>query len=285
MAIPTCAQDCNANLPAVDFDDCAPVVSFSEIRRIFIAKSNAAAFANWAAAAEWEARLSQSSTTGNDYIRALTVIGDKPAATEIVKDISNGRQVTIGKDHVINFTIDDVSQANYEFMRWTECGGKFIIWYETEGGWMYGGNAGIPKVKVSVNSVLPRGRDEIETLVGTLTFRQKFHPERVASPIFDGDTENTVPTTFDSDLVFSGATSQTEDGVTGTVSATDPEQKFEFNAITPQIGTPQSMTISVDGVEEIVIDYTTDYSGQYFKYTDKAGAEHTGQFYNGDIDF
>jgi hypothetical protein len=281
MPTPTCAENCDFTLPVVQFDDCAPEVVYSEIRRIFLAKKAAAPFSNWLNATEWLARMSQTSTTGNDYIRPLTVIGDKPAAADVVKEISNGRRVVIGKDHTINFSIDDVSQANYDFMRGLECGGEFRLWYETEGGFIYGGNEGIV-VRLTINDVLNRGRDEIETLVGVITWRSKFSPERGISPIYSGAT---VPTTFDTNLDFGAATTDSAAGVTGTVASTDADQQFEFNAISPAIGTPQSMSIEVATVEEITIDFTTDYTGQYFRYTDKAGVQHTGQFANGTVSF
>lgn len=281
MPTPTCSATCDFTLPVVSFNDCAPTVVYSEIRRVFLAKKAAAPFSNWLAPTEWLTRLSQSSTTGNDYIRPLTVIGDKPAGAPVVKDISNGRRVTIGKDHTLNFTIDDVTQQNYDFMRALECGGEFKMWYETEGGFMYGGNEGIT-VRVVADDVLARGRDEIEVINGTLTWRAKFSPERGISPIYTGAT---VPTTFDTNLDFGAATIDSAAGVTGTVATTDADQQFEFNAISPAIGTPQSMSIEVASVEEITVDFTTDYTGQYFRYTDKAGVQHTGQFANGTVSF
>jgi hypothetical protein len=281
MPNPTCPNNCDFTLPAVNFDDCAPVVAYSEIRRIFIGKKAAAAFTNWLAAGEWTTRISETSTSGNDYIRPLTVIGDKPAATSVVKQISNNRRKVIGKDHVINFLIDDVSAENYEFMRALECGGEFRFWYETSGGYIYGGNEGFV-AQVDMNDVLNRGVDEIETIQGIITWRTKFSPERGVSPIFDAGL---IPTTFDTTLEFSAATTDSAAGVSGTVAAIDADQLFEFNAITPQVGTPQSMSIEVATVEEITIDFTTDYTGQYFKYTDKAGVEHTGTFTNGTVSF
>ena len=51
---------------------------------------------------------------------------------------------------------------------------------------MYGGNEGI-KVSIVMDDVLNRGVDEIETLNGVATWRNKFSPERVKSPIFVED--------------------------------------------------------------------------------------------------
>jgi hypothetical protein len=134
--------------------------------------------------------------------------------------------------------------------------------------------------------VLNRGRDEIETINGVMTWRTKFHPERAISPIYNGSNA-VVPTTFDTALTVPTLTTDTDQGVTMTVTTADAEQKFEFNAISPRVGTPVSMSIKVGGVEEATIDFTNDYVGTYFKYTDKAGFVHTGgQFTSGaDVEF
>lgn len=186
MANPLC-DNCDDPLAVVEFNECAPEINLSEIKRIFMANANAPGFTDVGDATEWLARLSQTSTA-TDAIRELTVIGDMPAGSPVTKDISNGRQITIGKDRTINFTIDDVSDANYEMARSTECGGKRKLWFETHGGKMYGGNNGI-KGKVVMDIVLNRGVDEIETLAGVATWRAKFSPERVTSPIFESDNE------------------------------------------------------------------------------------------------
>ena len=185
MANPICPTDCESALGAVSFDDCAPNIVASEIKRIFISKSNSAAFEDWKTAAEWTTRMAQSGVTA-DAIRTLTVIGDKPAPSSVTKDISNNRKWVVGKDHTVNFTVDDVSQENYEFMRSTECGGKYRMWYETHGGYLYGGNEGI-KCSIVVDLVGNRGVDEIETLNGVATWRAKFSPERALSPIYQED--------------------------------------------------------------------------------------------------
>lgn len=283
MPVPTCSNSCDANLPIVGFNNCAPNVVFSEIRRVFLAKSTAAPFATWGTATEWLARLSQTSTSGDDYIRPLTVIGDKPAATGVVKQISNGRNVTIGKDHVLNFTIDDMSQENYEFMRALECGGLFKMWYETEGGYMYGGPDGI-KVNIDANVVQNRGREEIETINGVITWRSKFSPERVLSPIFGMDDDGT-PTTFDTTQTFAADTEAISGGITSTVPVIDPDLKFEFNNIAGASGTPFTMNIKliVGGANVMVASAPTEYIGQPFRFTDISGVAHTGVFASGDV--
>lgn len=179
---PICPANCATSLPVVKFDVCAPNANLSEIEKIFVTKPIAEPFTDWKLAGEWTTRISEVSTTGDDIIRPLTVIGDKPAPSNVVKEISNGRKINVRKDHTLNITIDDVSTENYEFMRTLECGGQVKIWYQTSGGFLYGGNDGIDATMV-LDDVLNRGRDETETLTGSITWSSKFSPDRTLSPI------------------------------------------------------------------------------------------------------
>lgn len=279
---PTCSASCDADLPVTNFSDCNPEALFSEIQRVFIAKSSAAPFTNWAAAAEWTTRLSQTSVVGNDYIRPLTVIGDKPAAASVSKDISNGRKVVIGKDHTINFTVDDVSQENYEFMRALECGGQFRIWYETAGGKMYGGNEGI-LINVDANLVDNRGREETETINGVITWRAKFHPERTDSPIFGSATGGGQPSSYNTTQTFASAVTATSAGITTTVPAVNAVVKFEFNSITAPGGAPISMLLKIGGVQVATVAAPADYVNTYFRFTSTAGTQYVKRFANGSV--
>jgi hypothetical protein len=247
-------------------------------------KGNSAAFADWTSPTEWASRLSQNNLTGNDYIRKLTVIADKPAPTSAVKDISADRQIAVDKAHTLNVEIDETNSVNYEWLRTLECGKRVRIWFETKGGLLFGGNEGI-LVNVTMDPVFGRGTDEILKFIGAFTWKSKFSPERCVSPVF-GTTAPSTGGAFDTTLEFDVATEDTEAGVTGTVAATDADQLFEFTAITPRIGTPMSMSIKVAGVEEVTIDFTSDYLGQAFRYTDKAAVVHNGAvFTNGEVNF
>lgn len=182
--VPTCTTDCTAALAVTKSSKCAPIIVASEIVRVFVAKATAAPLTDWALAAEWTARISETDIASDDAIRPIPVIGDKPAPAAVRRDISNGRNQLLGKDHTVNMTIDDLSEENYNFMLTLECGGQYKFWYETAGGFIYGGNNGI-LVNLVFDDILNRGRDEIETLAGAATWRSKFTPERVKSPIFD----------------------------------------------------------------------------------------------------
>jgi hypothetical protein len=182
MPNPTCPSNCATALPAASFSSCAPEVNLAEISYIYLAKGIATAFTDWAAPTEWGTRVDNANTTGDDYIRKLTVIGDKPEPTTSEREISAGRKVNVLKTHVINFTIDETNDANHELLRSLECGGSYKIWYETKGGKIFGGNEGIT-ASVFLNMVLNRGTDEIMAYNGRIEWKSKFTEEREVSPV------------------------------------------------------------------------------------------------------
>ena len=182
MPTVSCQNSCETALPEVKFSKCSPNIVLSEIVRIFVGKQTTQPFNNWKDASEWTQRLSETANTAN-AIRPLTVIADKPAGSPVVKEISNGRKYNLRKDFTVNIEIDDVSPENYEFMRVTQCGGEYKLWFETAGGRIYGGNEGIDASLV-LDNVLGRGKDEIEKITGTASWSDKFSPEMALSPIF-----------------------------------------------------------------------------------------------------
>lgn len=282
MPNPTCPANCDSDLPVVSFSDCNPQVNSSEIRRIFFKKTTGAPFTNWLNAAEWEARLSQTDTANDDTIRSLDVIGDLPAGAQVVKDISKRRRITISKDRTLNFTIDDLSPQTYEAARILECNNQYDWWFETEGGYMLGGNTGF-RANIDINYVLARGADATEELQGVLTWRYKFMPERGLSPIFDSG--NVTPTTFDTEFTFVSDVDADGEGVAATAPATSATTKFEFNAIDSPIGTPSNMNINIDGDLFMIVTFPSDYTGTAFKLTDADGIVRTGVFTNGNVNF
>lgn len=173
--------DCNYVLPAVSSsDDCAGDTFASEIEELYIAKADAIAFADWTDPAEWATRLSQTLQVGNE-IRKIIVIGDKPAAQSNILNVSKKRKKKVDASHVLNFDIDDLTQDNYDFARDMQKGYQVRAWYKNRGGNMFGGNEGV-LAYLEINPVLGRG-DEIEKLVGSLSWNSVQDPERVTSPI------------------------------------------------------------------------------------------------------
>lgn len=275
---------CANDLPTVEFDHCDPEFNLSEVRRIFIAKPIAQPFTDWKLETEWLSRLSDNSTSGDDYIRTLVVRGNKPAPASVIKALTNLRNKKITKNHTLNFLVDETNDTNHEFLRELEgSNSNFKIWYETHGGKMFGGNSGIV-VDIDLNMVLAEGEEEIQTYVGVATWKNKVTEEMAISPIFDFGNTSSVAT-YDTTLEFSSTTSDTGFGITATVAEVDPDAKLEFNKIDPQLGTPVDMDINIGGLQYMSVSYTSDYLGRPFRFIDQSGVSHTGVFVEGNANF
>lgn len=182
MADPICLPGCDPEIPQFVFDDCAPEVNLSEINEIFIAKANAEPFEDWEDLSEWTTRLAPSTEPAAPAdITRLVVTGDKPLPEDNVLAISNGRDYAAESTHTINFDIDETGNDNYDAMRQFRCVTQLRVWYGTRGGKIYGGNEGI-KASIRFADVLQRG-DEIERFTGTITWKNKFDPERIDNPM------------------------------------------------------------------------------------------------------
>lgn len=185
-----CPTDCsNTDLPVTDFSDCISQADMhlSEVSDLFIANGNAEGIETPEDATEWLARVSQTDL-GADAIRPLTVIADKPAATSTPIEISKGRTVNGIKTNTINFTVDVVTTAIYDFFRILECGGNYKFWYQTRGGFLYGGTNGIKIKSITVDPILERGDGSYENITGVITWESSTSfTDRIKSPIADHD--------------------------------------------------------------------------------------------------
>lgn len=186
---PVCPDSCGDELPEVDFDACNPDVHFGQVSDMFIGSINQP-FTDVNDPTEWTARLN---AVAGDPTRLIQLqgIGDKPAAEETPLEISKGRRVYGPKNHTLNFRIDEVSDTNYEMMRKFECNRLCLMWYKTYGGKLYGGNHGVNRLGVAIrfNHVIPEDAAQLETLTGTLSWKNKFHPCRTDYPL-QGDESN-----------------------------------------------------------------------------------------------
>lgn len=175
-----CPTDCTTAVPVVSFSECAPQVILGQINKVYLANVGHP-MVNWADPAEWAARIDNASTDP-DAIRELTVIGEKPRPEANAVDISNGRKAYGNRNYTLNVTIDDNSDDNYNFARYTGCNGTYLMWYATIGGYLYGNNAGI-KASFILDEVNPVGPNDFATLQGEITWKSKLAPVRMLSPI------------------------------------------------------------------------------------------------------
>lgn len=181
LLYPTCPVDCAGSLPEPTFNECAPVIGYGEISKVYLGKADASPFDNVESLAEWTERLALA-TSNADAIRAFTVLADlpEPEVTEIT--ISGNRTVRGFKKFTMPFEIDEDNDDNYQAHLTFECNNKFTMWFETADGMMFGGNEGIA-VSILSNYLIPRGRTEVRKVMGKATWESKKSPLRNVSPL------------------------------------------------------------------------------------------------------
>ena len=179
---PTCATGCTNAPPPVSFDYCQPTTGFGEISYVYATSAATNTFLmDWEDLVEWTARLHQTAIVGTE-IRKLTVMGSKAAPEYNDIEMSLNRTLTSNKKHSIAFKIDEIGDANYNFLRSAECGTQQRIWYEDSAGYLYGGDAGI-LVYMKLDHIIPENSQELQYFEGTASWEAKFHPERIVSPM------------------------------------------------------------------------------------------------------
>ena len=178
---PTCPAACDSFLEEVDFDFCNPDLYFGEVDHLYVMAQAGANLANWELLAVWNARLALDATADVDGILDLHVIGDYPPAEAEDIVISLNRTITTPATHIINFEIDDVSDDNYEFMRWLECNTLMKLWFSANE-LIFGGNTGI-EVMIKAKYQIERGSKSLQKIIGTVTWESKFSPERTTNPM------------------------------------------------------------------------------------------------------
>lgn len=176
MPVPTCLEGCDNELPVVAFDDCSPELNSGNIGYLYVTNLGNP-LNDWTDISEWATRLSNSSTDSS-AIRKFSMVGSKPAPDKPETVISLDR-IWYGKaTHTLEIRIDETNATNQEALRKLECGGKYLIWYETLGGLRWGGNEGI-EASIKLDEIIPEASSEFITFTGQAKWTSKFTPERI----------------------------------------------------------------------------------------------------------
>lgn len=180
---PTCPTGCTDYLQNVSFDLCNPAVEFGEIDHIYLMSQNGDSLANWELLSVWQARLAPALDPTSDYnaIIDLHVIADLPVAEQEELTISLARKIQTPATFLINFEIDDLSEENYDFMRWLECNFLVTMWFSANEV-LFGGNDGID-VTFKAKPQIERGQKSLQKIVGSVSWESKFSPERCVNPM------------------------------------------------------------------------------------------------------
>lgn len=178
--LPTCPTDCASTLPIVEFDECNPEINGAQIAKIYFTNIGNP-LADWTSAPEWNGRLDDSGVAG-DAIRTMHVIGAKPVPESDEKDISLGRKVVGKKTHTVVGSVDETNDVNHEMVRQNECGGNYLMWYETIEGKLYGGTEGI-EASLLMDLEIVEDENEITRFPFKWEWKSKFTEERIDTPI------------------------------------------------------------------------------------------------------
>lgn len=176
LTLPTCPTDCDSILLAADASVCNPKTSFGQIDTVYMAGNNAASFTDWESQDEWDDRLAN--TGGDaDSIRYLFGIGDMPAPERTKIQISRGRNKYGKSIYSFNFKVDEISDTNYELMRYFQCHPDIKLWYQSQE-YNYGDNDGIENVTVNAYEVIPESDQEIKYFMFEFSWEAQFPPDR-----------------------------------------------------------------------------------------------------------
>lgn len=175
----TCPTGCQNDVPAVSFDECNPIVDFSEVDKVYLCAINNP-LADWTDATEWAARIDNSGVAAND-IRELWVSGELPEPERTSTEIDNERDVWSPMKFTMPVVIYELNLTNYDFVRQLQCGGEYLMWYSS-GEYMYGGTDGI-EVNIKASHLITKGPKEANTLNLEITWDAKHNPERITNPL------------------------------------------------------------------------------------------------------
>lgn len=178
--LPSCPTSCSSTLPPVSFDECNPEINGAQVAKVYVTNIGNP-LADWTNPVEWQSRLDDTASAA-DSILTMHVIGSKPVPTGTEVEISLGRKIVGKKTHVLNVKIDETNITNHEFLRQNECGGNYLIWYETLDGLMFGGTEGIVASLLLDMNIAESAEDNIVN-EGKFEWKSKFTEERIQSPL------------------------------------------------------------------------------------------------------
>ena len=189
---PECEVSCDDYvLPAVQSEYCPATMTLelAEIKRILLAEVDATtkeavgAPADWLDDTLWDAAIDNATS---NTIKSLYGIGDVAEPEGKVVTVHDGQEVNLEDTYTLVFDVQDTNATNYTAARsLSACKGRYFLWYETRGNFLYGGQSGIPVNLVRVTSPNERGADAYKVIKFYFKWIASCLPERAASPFAD----------------------------------------------------------------------------------------------------
>ena len=169
-----CPTGCLNDVPAIDMDECNPDVDFSEVDKLYVTAIDNP-LVDWTDAAEWALRISDAGVDV-DAIRELWVSGELPEPERAITEIDNERDVWSPMKFTLPIEVFETNLTNYDFVRFLQCGGLFLIWFSA-GENLYGGTAGI-EANIKASHLITKGAKELNKIMLEVTWDAAHNPER-----------------------------------------------------------------------------------------------------------
>lgn len=187
---PILPTDCaNFDAPDTDFDPtCATSYQTGPFTRLLVGNkplvadpSTTAGLA--AATTEITSRLALPADDA-DALRLLDPLRGNMPATAPTTVAVDGFQIPTPTLRNLPFTVSQLSDKNYEFVRTTNAGRAGHFWALNEK-FMYGGQNGIGdgKALLQLSNVVPAEEGGLHSATGNLSYTSLFDPKRTAAPI------------------------------------------------------------------------------------------------------
>ena len=192
-----CPTDCEDNeLPDVKFNDCVEAFEeeLSQICDLLISvedpENPGEALYKPTDINDPDAWIAVIAQTGAG-VRRLTGIGSLPKGEANIRDISKLRRKVGKKNYTLTFTIDEMTDENYEFLRKMGCGRKIVMWFVTLGGKLYGGDDGFSATIEESDPIFDADQNAYVNGELVLTWKSKCAPPRTDWPLSE-DLDNSV---------------------------------------------------------------------------------------------
>lgn len=187
----TCPTDCAVlNFPAIDVDqDCTAFdITESEVCGVLIVQDGNYP-TDWESAAAWEMVINNAGTTAADG-KYLVGRGGVPVPDKETVELPKKVDRTIRRTYTLNMNVLNMSDQHYEFLRAAQCGDTSVrVWFETVGGFLYGGASGIEPKMIDADMPLNEGRDSYQQ--GTLIISWEADGDADRSSAWTGVTDTT----------------------------------------------------------------------------------------------
>jgi hypothetical protein len=183
----SCPANCSTDLDyvAIDVDqDCAPLLLKSEVSDLIIQPDGAPdVFADFATTPTYTALSIDNTVTDNSKSKHLVGIGDVPDPTETEVILPKGKVGLSDRTYTLNFTVMNMSDAQYAFLQQLQCGTlNFTFYYADRADKLFGIQGGIVPASIRVRMPKARGEASVSQATIVITWVADGDPDRRVNP-------------------------------------------------------------------------------------------------------